>query len=100
MVQKDRGTELGELKVPSLIIHGDEDPLVPLAGGKATAEAVPGAELMIVKGMGYVLPNLNAYWSDIKGAMINTSVLPYRWCRNEMKCLDPCACRCCVQYRA
>jgi pimeloyl-ACP methyl ester carboxylesterase len=71
MVQKDRTPELRKLQVPSLIIHGDEDPLVPITGGKATADAIPGAEFMIVKGMGHVLPNLNAYWSDIKNAMIN-----------------------------
>jgi pimeloyl-ACP methyl ester carboxylesterase len=71
MVQKDRTPELGKLKMPSLIIHGDEDPLVPITGGKATADAIPGAEFMIVKGMGHVLPNLHAYWSDIKNAMIN-----------------------------
>ncbi|MBW2610883.1 MAG: alpha/beta hydrolase [Deltaproteobacteria bacterium] len=70
MSQKDRTSELGELNVPSLIIHGDADPLVPLAGGQATADAIPGAELMIVKGMGHVIPNLNAYWSDIKDAII------------------------------
>jgi pimeloyl-ACP methyl ester carboxylesterase len=70
MVQKDRTDDLGNLKVPSLIIHGDEDPLVPLAGGKATADAIPEAELMIIRGMGHVIPNLNAYWSDIKDAMI------------------------------
>ena len=70
MVQKDRTPELRKLKVPSLIIHGDEDPLIPLAGGKATADAIPGAEFMIVKGMGHVFPNLNAYWNDIKDAMI------------------------------
>jgi pimeloyl-ACP methyl ester carboxylesterase len=71
MVQKDRTKELKKLKVPSLIIHGDEDPLVPIAGGKATADAIPDAEFMIVKGMGHVMPNLNAYWNDIKVAMIN-----------------------------
>lgn len=71
MAQKDRTSELEKLKMPSLIIHGNEDPLVPIAGGKATADAIPGAEIMIVKGMGHVLPNLNAYWSDIKNAMIN-----------------------------
>jgi pimeloyl-ACP methyl ester carboxylesterase len=70
MVQKDRTGELGKLKIPSLVIHGDEDPLVPLAGGKATAEAIPDAEFMVVKGMGHVIPNLNAYWGDIKDAMI------------------------------
>ena len=70
MVQKDRTDELRKLKIPSLVIHGDEDPLIPLAGGKATSEAIPGAEFMVVKGMGHVIPNLNAYWGDIKDAMI------------------------------
>jgi pimeloyl-ACP methyl ester carboxylesterase len=69
--QKDRIEDLCKLTAHSLIIHGDADPLVPLAGGKATADAIPNAKLMIVKGMGHVLPNLNAYWSDIKDAMIN-----------------------------
>ncbi len=70
MAQKDRTDELRKLNVPSLVIHGDEDPLVPLAGGKATSEAIPGAEIMVVQGMGHVIPNLNAYWGDIKDAMI------------------------------
>jgi pimeloyl-ACP methyl ester carboxylesterase len=71
MVQKDRTAELSDLKVPSLIIHGDADPLVPMIGGKATAAAIPGASLKIISGMGHAIPNLNAYWGDIKDAMIN-----------------------------
>jgi pimeloyl-ACP methyl ester carboxylesterase len=71
MVQENRTDELGKLKIPSLVIHGDEDPLVPFAGGKATSEAIPDAEFMVVKGMGHVLPNLNAYWGDIKDAIIS-----------------------------
>jgi len=71
MAQDDRTSKLGDLKVPTLIIHGDADPLVPLAGGKATADAIPGAELMVIEGMGHVIPNLNAYWNEIKDAMIS-----------------------------
>jgi pimeloyl-ACP methyl ester carboxylesterase len=71
MTQNDRTSKLGELKVPTLIIHGDADPLVPLAGGQATADAIPGAKLMVIKGMGHVTPNLNAYWDKIKDAMID-----------------------------
>jgi pimeloyl-ACP methyl ester carboxylesterase len=71
MIQKDRREDLGKLRIPSLVIHGDEDPLVPLAGGKATSEAIPDSEFMVVKGMGHVIPNLNAYWGDIKDAMIS-----------------------------
>jgi pimeloyl-ACP methyl ester carboxylesterase len=51
-----RRERLGELKVTSLVIHGDADPLIPLAAGEATAAAVPGAELRIVPGMGHDIP--------------------------------------------
>jgi len=51
--------------VPALVVHGDDDPLVPLTGGKATAGAIPNAVLKVLKGMGHVMPNLNAYWSEI-----------------------------------
>ena len=42
--------------VPALVIHGDADPLVQLPGGQATAEALPGAELEVIEGMGHDLP--------------------------------------------
>ena len=38
------------------MIHGAADPLVPLAGGRDTAEAIPGAELLVIDGMGHDLP--------------------------------------------
>lgn len=69
--QKDRTNDLQNINVPALIIHGDDDPLVPLAGGKATADAIPGSKLKIIKGMGHVMPNLETYWSDILDEMKN-----------------------------
>lgn len=51
-----RREALGALAVPALVIHGSADPLVPVAGGKATATAIPGAELLIIDGMGHDLP--------------------------------------------
>ncbi|MCF8076514.1 MAG: alpha/beta fold hydrolase [Desulfotignum sp.] len=71
MTQKDRASDLENLAIPALVIHGDDDPVVPLAAGKATAEAIPNSELKIIKGMGHAIPNLQAYWSDILDAMIN-----------------------------
>jgi pimeloyl-ACP methyl ester carboxylesterase len=68
--QKDRTKALGKLTMPSLIVHGDEDPLVPLAGGQATSDAIPDSVLMIVRGMGHVVPNMDAHWDRIKDAMI------------------------------
>jgi pimeloyl-ACP methyl ester carboxylesterase len=44
------------VQVPTLVIHGDADPLVPVEGGIDTADSIPGAELMIIEGMGHDLP--------------------------------------------
>jgi pimeloyl-ACP methyl ester carboxylesterase len=51
----DRRPELRKLRVPTLVIHGDADPLVPFAGGKDTAENIPGARLVAIPGMGHEL---------------------------------------------
>jgi pimeloyl-ACP methyl ester carboxylesterase len=56
VTQRDRTTALQSLSMPTLVIHGDEDPLVDSSGGRATADAVPHAKLMIVPGMGHDLP--------------------------------------------
>ena len=47
---------LQKVAVPSLVIHGIADPLVPVEGGKDTAAAIPGAELKLFEGMGHDLP--------------------------------------------
>ena len=52
----DRRARLAGVKVPTLVIHGADDPLVPLAGGEDTAAAIPGAELLVIPGMGHDLP--------------------------------------------
>ncbi len=52
----DRRDRLRTIDVPSLVIHGREDPLVPLAGGVDTAEHIPGARLEIIDGMGHNFP--------------------------------------------
>ena len=51
----DRTKALRGVKAPTLVIHGTKDRLVRPSGGKATAEAIPGAELMLVEGMGHDL---------------------------------------------
>ena len=71
MTQKDRATDLEKLATPALIVHGDDDPVIPLAGGEATAAVIPNAEIKIIKGMGHAMPNLQAYWSDILNTMVN-----------------------------
>lgn len=52
----DRTESLGSLKMPVLVMHGDQDPLVDVSGGRATAAAIPGAELVIFPGMAHDLP--------------------------------------------
>ncbi len=56
MTQPDRTEALGGVKVPTLVIHGTADTLVTPSGGEATANAVPGAKLTLISGMGHDLP--------------------------------------------
>jgi pimeloyl-ACP methyl ester carboxylesterase len=52
----DRTVALGQIRVPTAVIHGTADPLIHVSGGKATARAIPGAELVLVPGMGHDMP--------------------------------------------
>ena len=55
-VSGSRKTKLASVNVPTQIIHGGDDPIVSVEGGKDTAETIPGAELLIIEGMGHALP--------------------------------------------
>ena len=63
----DRTSGLRTLRVPTLVIHGEDDPLVQVAGGRATAEAVPDAQLVTIPGMGHNLPR--ELWPRILDAL-------------------------------
>jgi pimeloyl-ACP methyl ester carboxylesterase len=52
----DRTDALKKLRLPVLVIHGESDVLVTPSGGKATADAIPGAKLVTIPGMGHSLP--------------------------------------------
>jgi pimeloyl-ACP methyl ester carboxylesterase len=52
----DRTAHLRRLRLPTVVVHGDSDPLVRPAAGRATARAIPDARLRIVEGMGHDLP--------------------------------------------
>jgi pimeloyl-ACP methyl ester carboxylesterase len=52
----NRTAALKAVQVPTLVIHGDADPLVRVEGGQATAKAIAGARLLLIKGMGHALP--------------------------------------------
>ncbi len=47
---------LAKLRVPTLVIHGEDDPLIRIDGGRATAAAIPGALLLTFPGMRHDLP--------------------------------------------
>jgi pimeloyl-ACP methyl ester carboxylesterase len=52
----DRRERLQSVKAPTLVIHGEADPLVPLAGGQDTAAHIKGSKLKTIPGMGHDLP--------------------------------------------
>ncbi|WP_293676529.1 alpha/beta hydrolase [uncultured Phenylobacterium sp.] len=56
MADGDRIPELNGLAIPTVVLHGEDDPLVQPLGGQATAAAIPEAELRMIPGMGHDLP--------------------------------------------
>jgi len=66
-----RTAALRELDVPTLVIHGESDPLVPLRAGLATARAVPAAELITIPGMGHDLPR--ELWPTFVDAIVRNT---------------------------
>jgi len=67
----DRTERLRGLTCQTLVIHGKVDPLVQVSGGEATAEAVPGAELLVLDEMGHDLPR--PLWLTIVDAIAQTA---------------------------
>lgn len=59
---------LGQIKVPTVVIHGTADRLISPSGGRATAAAIPGAELIMIKDMGHDLPR--PLWPRITDAIV------------------------------
>ena len=52
----DRRGKLKTITAPTVVVHGEADPLVPVQGGHDTAANIPGAELIVIPGMGHDLP--------------------------------------------
>ena len=51
----DRSGLLGTISVPALVVHGEEDPLLPIAHGRDTASKIPGARFVAIPGMAHVM---------------------------------------------
>lgn len=58
----------GDIAAPTLVVHGDHDPLLPPPHGRALRDAVPGAELLVLEGAGHDLPK--AVWDDFVSALV------------------------------
>ena len=71
MASGDRTARLRGLQVPTLVFHGRDDPLIPFRGGRATAEAIPGARLIGIPGMGHDLPR--HVWPQLVDAVAETA---------------------------
>jgi pimeloyl-ACP methyl ester carboxylesterase len=67
----DLTPRLHGLKTPTLVIHGNADRMCDVSDGPATAAAIPGAELVIVGGMGHSVPR--QLWSEL-AALISDHV--------------------------
>ncbi len=71
----DRTAELHHITAPTLVIHGTADKLVAPSGGRATARAIPGANLLMIEGMGHDLPR--GAWPQLIDAIVeNTARAP------------------------
>ena len=67
----DRAPALGRLTIPTLVIHGEEDPLVPPDNGRQTAAALPDARLIMIADMGHNLPE--RVWPHVVDAIVALS---------------------------
>jgi pimeloyl-ACP methyl ester carboxylesterase len=67
----DRTEQLRGLRMPVTVFHGRDDPLIPFRGGRATADAIPGARLIAIPGMGHDLPR--QVWPKLVDAVADTA---------------------------
>jgi pimeloyl-ACP methyl ester carboxylesterase len=74
MVQENRKEALAAVTVPTLVIHGTADPLVPMEHGKDTADAIPGAQLLFIEGMGHDLPHTKGPWPQVIEAIVGHTI--------------------------
>jgi pimeloyl-ACP methyl ester carboxylesterase len=63
-----RLNHLNTIRAPTVVLHGDDDPLVPIAAAHEIATKVPGAELRIIPGLGPI-PFKYPNFAQISGGM-------------------------------
>jgi pimeloyl-ACP methyl ester carboxylesterase len=67
----DRTGALGGVGVPTLVVHGQEDQVIGVSGGQATAAAISGARLLVVPGLGHELPP--GFWPALADALVENA---------------------------
>lgn len=60
---------LGDIRAPTLVLHGTEDPLFPHAHGEALAREIPGARLLPLEGVGHEMPP-RPVWDQVVAAIL------------------------------
>ena len=64
------GRDSAEIRAPTLVLHGTEDPLFPPAHGEALAREIPGARLVLLEGMGHEVPP-RPLWDQVVAAVLD-----------------------------
>jgi pimeloyl-ACP methyl ester carboxylesterase len=67
----DRTGALAGIRVPTVVVHGEEDQVIGISGGEATAAAIPGARLLRVPGLGHELPP--GFWPMLADALVENA---------------------------
>ena len=71
LAAKSRIPALRNVKVPTLVVHGVDDPLVPLENGRLVADAVPGARIIELEGTGHNIPE--QHWQKVADEIAETA---------------------------
>ena len=71
LAARSRVPDLAKLRVPALVVHGLDDPLIPNENGRVVAAAIPGARLLELEGMGHNVPE--RYWPLVADAIADTA---------------------------
>lgn len=71
MASGSRKERLRKVTAPTLVMHGEADPLIPKEGGIDTANSIPGAKLVLIPGLGHNLPK--AVWDRLIGGIVENA---------------------------
>ncbi|TSD40351.1 alpha/beta fold hydrolase [Rhodococcus sp. KBS0724] len=80
----DRTEALSKLSMPTVVIHGDSDPLIAFSGGEATVAAIPGSRFVPVQGLGHEIP-VPARPTILAEFAANAAVAQYKISMNDPK---------------